>query len=256
MNKKLIVGLMVGAVLATGFGIWAADLGGPVTIQHVENFNYAGSVDMQNVETDSSSQTQSDMPLGGTTNFDRMELSWLKTGELNPRVNGRASTTDAQWNAHPILKSLASSGDDEDFWKNNTGGNVWVSVDYVNFFGTASSGMFYVVATSSVPTLTDYTYTAGSVSAIMSQNDALVHIFTATSTKDHALRSTTTPMLVRPNESVVLKVINRNRVCVGGANTLVIGNAGKCEAATSTTRGFDIDAGLNVFATSTPVSVF
>ena len=40
--------------------------------------------------------------------------------------------------------------------------------------------------------------------------------------------------------------------CVGNNLTTVTGDRGKCEAASSTARGFNIDAWFNVYATTTP----
>lgn len=202
-----------------------------------------------------------DVPFGGVTRVDIQEADYFMSGNL-------ASTTDDVFFTYQELKSLDNNGTQFDSWRNTTGNDVMVSLERLHINGTASSSFQVAVATSTravnttndsytilkqVPvgsaTTTLYTFQLGST-------PFLLKAWFATSTPDTVIGrgyfgSSTSPMLVPNNGYVNLIIVNPQKACVGGANTAVVGGSGKCEAATSTTRGFDVSALLKITATTT-----
>jgi len=246
-NYKAFALFAAGLFVAAGFTV-QAQAGGLETIKDAV---IALTAKILNIETrvialEENAKLDTDA-VGGVTAFDQLDVAWIETGDV-------ASTTDGTWNAQVRLELISADGVDEQFWRNDTGGNAWVSADLLDvdmLGGVATSPMDVYVATSTDQHLTDYTHKQSAPSALLNQSDNLLRINIATSTADFTLRATSThATLIRPGDYVVLKILTENHICVGGE--FVQTGAGHCEGATSTTRGIDINAVLNVFATSTP----
>lgn len=206
--------------------------------------------------------------VGGVTNFDQLEIAWLKTGKV-------ASTTDGTWSAEVRLYTKANDQTHLDYWRNDTGRDAWVSLSRLSFKGSASSSFLIAVATSTrqANSATDYhsiyeMTPAGSASSTgfsfpIGFSPYIVKMFVGTSTQDFVVGqnyASSTPILVSPGGYVNLLVndasLKEGGACVGKNDTTAIGTSGKCEAATSTARGFDLDAVIKVMSTTTPKEQF
>lgn len=254
MNKQnIIAGTLIGVLFAVGsLSLARADAGVLETLKDAVIAMAAKIFELDsrvtNLENATTEGTGANVELGGVSNVDMLDVTWLRSGAV-------ASTTDGTWKAHVRLRSQSSDGSNMDFWRNNTTGNVFVGLNVLASLGISSSTEFYIdVATSSTSNLADYTYSSGTGNGAFGLNDSLIHVTFGTSTEDFSVAGTSTiPVILKSGEYIVLK-IGAPRMCVGGSDTSVVGVPGKCEAASSTTRGFDVDAILNVFATSTPPS--
>lgn len=240
---------VAGLVVAVGFTVNAQSGG---ALETIKDAVIALTAKVLNVETRVvalEENTKSTDSVGGVTNFDQVDVAWVNTGDV-------ASTTTGIWHATPVLESRQADGRNTDFWRNNTGGNVMVGNVTALVNGLATSTQSFYVATSSTPTLNNYTFAPSTVSAKGMRN-ALLQQMMATSTGDavyHTSTSTVSYAMLRPGESIVLHIMataNNDKQC-GAAG----GTEGKCAAATSTARGYDILVNFDVFATSTPLGQF
>lgn len=249
-NYKYLALFIAGLVVAVGFTV-SAQSGGLETIKDAVIALTAKVLELESrmkgfEESGEDEVSISDNAVGGVSSFDQVDVAWINTGNI-------ASTTPASgtWQAKARLTTTGSSGDADDYWKNDTGGNVFVKLDYVHFFGNASSGMAYYVATSSDISLTNFSFAPTAPSAVTGQTNTLLHLKFATSTKDHVITATSTSdVLLRPTEKLVLEVIQSDSSC--GTDQV----HGACEFATSTNIGFDLQAVFTVTGTSTPKEQF
>ena len=237
MNKKWIVGLITGVVIAAGAGVWAVG-SGSIAIDKVENFNVTLPEMVEGTVADLGQM------LGGLSNLDLSEINWLNTGSI-------ASTTDGTWASEVQLKVTGDSGVSDDYWRNDTFGDVWVTAQLYGR-GIATGTMQVYVATSSASSLTNYTYTTSGKSTAFGQTNNLVHAFVGTSTPSFSVSGTSTPpMMIKKGGYVVLEKIRKNATCVGGGTSL-FANSGHCPSATSTAFGMDFIAIITIHATTTP----
>lgn len=251
MTDQFRVGILVAIMLVAGVvSIVRADTGVLETIKDAviataaKVFELDSRVtNLENAEVSS----EADSDLGGVSSADLISVTWVQTGAV-------ASTTSGIWSATAVLQSKQSDGTNTDFWRNNTKGNVSVAVRYAQFDGLATSTQSFYVATSSTPTLNNYTFAPSTVSAKGMRN-TLIQQLVATSTGDAIYTTSTSTVkyaMLRPGESIVLHIMataNNDKQC--GSTS---GVAGKCAAATSTARGYDLLAVVDLFATSTPVA--
>lgn len=279
MNTKFIIGILLGVVIAVGGTVYAVEessslkdfvigLGAKVLEleSRVNEFSFAIKNKADEISED---------VLGGISNLDILNYNWLQGGP-------KATTTASEiYHSKIHLQSTQNSQVAVDYWRNDTGVPVWVTLDNFYFKGTASSSFYVGVATSTrqADALTDAfsvlkIANAGSASSTGASTypyntnggvtQYFVRMLIATSTPTFILGdemqvgSTTVPRLIAPGEYVNLVVTDAslqatpNDRCVGNNDTTAIGASGKCEAATSTARGFDIDVWFDVSATTTP----
>lgn len=225
MDKKIIVGLVIGLVIATGVTIYAATDGFSVNCVADNSCVFNLSRDSKQSEIDVPSNTATSEVLGGQ----RGGLQQFQDGITLDNVTTSYKT------------GTIGSGVAQGSWC-NTGISKDVYVDLIELrtkTDVASSSMTINVATSSVATLTDpFTDPNGTlVDARVIATSTPTNTVISNIGNGLALRQTIqVPVDVCVNISFVSP-----RMCVGGSDTSIIGNAGKCDAATSTTRGFDLD---------------
>ena len=252
LQKHVVIAFAVlGLVLS---GSVFAESGG--TLETIKDAVIALTVKVLNLETRVVALEENanvEEGTGGVTNFDQVDVAWINTGDV-------ASTTVAQgiWKAQIRLR--LASGDADAYWKNDTGGNVYAVARYVSLIGTASSSMTAHIATTTALTLTDYTYDGGIGLSAKNRMGDMMHWAFATSTDSAVVGggyASSSPSFIKPSEVVVFELQNKYPLCVGGSDTAVLTDgSNNCEAATSSTRGFLMEAVIDVFATSTPKGQF
>lgn len=244
MNKKWIVGLISGAVIAAGVGVWAVG-SGSITIDKVENFNVTLS------EAAGDAVAGLGQMLGGISNLDILELDAF-------RLNKKSATTTEN-GVFRFEGNVIISGSEnqesimiDEMVSLPMGGSACIDRVAVIFpLTTASTTMRFDAATSTASTLTEYTYTP------LNQSDNIFHILIATSTYgfndsgSEMLVATTSPRCIEQGSYVNFMLTAGSSFNNNPENCGAIG-ANKCEAATSTATGLKpIHINVRGFATST-----
>ena len=242
-NYKVSVALFVaGLVVAAGITV-TAQSGGLETIKDAVIALTAKILQIETRVVALEENAKGDDAVGGVTAFDQLDVAWIETGDV-------ASTTDGTWTASVRLEVTGNSGISDDFWRNDTDGDVWVTAQLYGR-GVATGTMQVYVATSSVSSLTDYTYSGSIPSAAFGQSNNLAHAFVGTSTKSFSVGTSTPHLMLKKGEYVVLEKINKQASCAGGSTFLHV-HGGHCASGTSTNFGMDFYSIVNVYGTTTP----
>jgi hypothetical protein len=146
-------------------------------------------------------------------------------------------TTEAQFNNGPVegyrLLPIAA-GSNQTCWRNTSGGTILVDKGFFGFqSGTASStfaGNVFATTSASVPSSNSYIALAPSVANTIIKGTIIATSSTATSTT-----SVLPAAVVVANGSYVCAYMQQNTTYTSVECT----NAGLCETATSTNRGFN-----------------
>src|SRR3990167_4649628 len=149
-NYKVSVALFVAGLGGAAGNTVTAQSGGLETIKDAVIALTAKILQIETRVVALEENAKGDDAVGGVTAFDQLDVAWIETGDV-------ASTTDGTWNAN--IRLTLGVGDADAFWRNDTGGNVFITPHTVAIIGTASSTMSLYAASSTASSLTDYTYT-------------------------------------------------------------------------------------------------
>lgn len=270
MNTKFIIGAILGVVVAVGGSVYAVEesslkdfvIGLGAKVLELES-----RVNELSLEVKDKLGTATNAVLGGLSNTDQFNARWF--------VAGPSATTTASdvYESRIHLKTYQADQTWHDYWRNTTDANVFVEPEQFVFSGTASSSFRIAIATSTRHTTNAAdccsvlkigsvagASTTGASATLGAQKDFMLRYFIATSTNGFVLNgnkwvSSTTPrLMVKQGEylDMVLMDAYSSERCVGNNDVTAVGVSGKCEAASSTRRGFNIDVWFTIHATTTP----
>lgn len=233
MNKLILATLLVGLVALGVAAIGVLQLAGGVQLVADKLSNLESSVLQVNGKL-------TPKRLGGVTNYDSLELAETLYVVGSTTLKGEVSMGST---TRGSIEIDLAAGDEQECWQNSTGANIRVQYAEIGYLSGAASSSFdmFLFATTSTSVPAGHAYVAlapiATSSIIGSTLFATSTVASTTNNLVYALGRNGEGLLntVAPNMNVCLYLQQGDLVASCTAGT----EAGQCESATSTARGFN-----------------